>query len=70
MLSVPGRRPTDRLIRRHKDQENAAANAVADCLAVLSRTEMTPRKWDDGTDNGRHDFYIEGDGYKIAPGEE
>lgn len=47
-------------------RENAAANAVAAHLTVVLDIAMTARRWDDGTENAMHDFYIEGDGRKVA----
>lgn len=47
-------------------RENAAANAVVDHLTAVTGIAMTGRKWDDGTKDGMHDFYVEGDVHKIA----
>lgn len=47
-------------------RENAAANAVAARLTVVLDIALTVRKWDDGTKDAMHDFYIEGDGHKVA----
>lgn len=47
-------------------RENAAANAVVAHMAGILGIGMTARRWDDGSKNGMHDFYIEGDGRKIA----
>lgn len=47
-------------------RENAAANAVVAHLAPILGVEMTARRWDDGSANGMHDFYLEGGGHRIA----
>ena len=47
-------------------RENAAANAVVDHLTAVTGTTMTGSKWDDGTKDSMHDFYVEGEGHKIA----
>lgn len=47
-------------------RENAAANAVVTHLAVVLGVVMTARRWDDGSKDRMHDFYVEGDGRKIA----
>lgn len=47
-------------------RENAAANAAATHLAVVLGAAMVARRWDDGSANRMHDFYVEGHRRKIA----
>ncbi len=49
-----------------ESRENAAANAVVTYLDVVFGVVMTARRWDDGSKDRMHDFYVEGDGRKIA----
>ena len=47
-------------------RENAWGNAVAARLGATIGIHMTARKWDDGSRDGMHDFYLEGEGCKVA----
>jgi hypothetical protein len=47
-------------------RENAAANAVASHLATTLGTALTAHLWDDGSRDAMHDFYLEGNDFRIA----
>lgn len=47
-------------------REDAAANAVATHLSEVLDITMAARRWDDGSRDGMHDFYVEADGHQIA----
>lgn len=48
------------------ERENVAANAVASVLNRQFGWAVAPSKWDDGSADRMHDFYLESDDAKIA----
>lgn len=49
-----------------EQRENVAANSVVGHLQALLGLNLAASKWDDGTADGMHDFFVEGPGHRIA----
>lgn len=47
-------------------RENVAANAVSAWLNGQFGWDLTPSKWDDGSANRMHDFYLDDGGHRVA----
>lgn len=49
-----------------RERENVAANAVVEFLYAQLGLSVTASLWDDGSTQGMHDFYLDGDGHRMA----